>query len=99
MPPEEREAADLRMRRAVTRGEPYEAETRIVRPDGSVRVLSVRGVPERDENGAVVAVFGTMLDITQQKHVEAALAESERNFRLLAEGAVDAIVRAKLMGK
>jgi PAS domain S-box-containing protein len=99
MPPEEREAADLRMRRAVTHGEPYEAETRIVRPDGSVRVLSVRGVPERDENGAIVAVFGTMLDITQQKHVEAALAESERSFRLLAEGAVDAIVRAKLMGE
>jgi PAS domain S-box-containing protein len=42
--------------------------------------------PVNDETGNVVAVAGTTRDITDIKNAEAAIAESEARFRLMAEG-------------
>ena len=99
MHPDDAAASVESVRQALATGEPYEREVRVVRADGSARVLAVRGVPERDDTGTIVGLFGTMLDITQAKATQAALTESERNFRLLAERAGDAIARAKLNGE
>ncbi|GAB2690746.1 hypothetical protein GCM10027037_12420 [Mucilaginibacter koreensis] len=42
--------------------------------------------PVTDDTGAVIAVAGTTRDITDIRNAEAAIAESEERFRLMAEG-------------
>jgi PAS domain S-box-containing protein len=51
----------------------YEQEHRIVRPDGSVRVLYERALPYFDENGKLVKYMGASLDITERKLADEAL--------------------------
>jgi len=63
----------------------YELEHRIVRPDGSVRWVYDRANPYFDEGGKLVRYVGTTLDITESKHVEQALRESEERLRLFIE--------------
>jgi PAS domain S-box-containing protein len=46
-------------------------EFRIVRPDGEVRWLYVRGFPVRDEAGAIYRVVGTAEDVTEARDREA----------------------------
>lgn len=62
------------------RGE-YEAEYRIVRPDGEVRWISGRAYPVLDEQGRVVHVVGIAEDITERKQVEEELARLLRSER------------------
>jgi PAS domain S-box-containing protein len=64
--------------RAIDTGEPYEADIEIERSDGSKRWIVSRGQPARWENGQVVALRGTVQDITDRKLNELALAERER---------------------
>lgn len=61
-------------------GETSEADLRIVRPSGEVRYIEARCSPrEFNDQGEVVEVFGTVLDVTDRKRVEAALRRSEAN--------------------
>ncbi|MEO5346648.1 MAG: PAS domain S-box protein [Magnetococcus sp. YQC-9] len=65
----------LRVREAVNRslesaGVPYVMEHRIVRPDGSIRVVVEVGEVRRDENGRPVHMVGTIQDITERKAIE-----------------------------
>ena len=53
-----------------------ELEVRIVRPDGSERVIRSRRTVTRDEAGAPVRMVGVGQDITEQKRLETAAAES-----------------------
>jgi len=61
---------------------PYEVHVR--HKDGSTRWLEVQEVPVFDAQGKVIAVEGVAQDITERKHAEEALRESERYFRTLA---------------
>jgi two-component system sensor histidine kinase/response regulator len=56
-------------------------EYRIIRPDGTVRVLQSNGRVTDDETGRTIKIVGTVLDITERKLAEEALIESERRFR------------------
>lgn len=67
-----REAAS----RAVTEGEPYSLELEMIRRDGEHRWVLSRGNIERNEREEVVALFGTMQDITERR-------ESDEQLRLL----------------
>ncbi len=55
----------------------YEHRSRIVRPDGSVRYVSVRGIDERDPGGRLVAIHGICLDITDLARSERARQEAD----------------------
>lgn len=59
----------------------YEAEYRIIRPDGKVRWIFGRGRVVRDEQGKPVRYSGVDVDITERKEAEARLRESEQRFR------------------
>ena len=59
----------------------YEYQAQITRPDGSIRDILSRGSPRRDETGAVVALYGTLQDVTEQKLAAAALRENESRLR------------------
>jgi diguanylate cyclase (GGDEF)-like protein len=48
-------------------GEPFEAEYRILRPDGEVRWIHDRGTPFHGADGKVVRIDGLSRDITQRR--------------------------------
>jgi two-component system sensor histidine kinase/response regulator len=68
-------------------------EYRIIRPtDGAVRhIWAKAGDSIFDEQGNPVFLTGVAQDITERKHVENALQESESLYRLVSENAADVI--------
>lgn len=69
--PDERVALRARIERVIAGTDPetrdgYQGPARVIRPDGEVRNVMVRGVPQRDANGAVTAIHGITLDVTDQ---------------------------------
>ena len=71
---------------------PYECDAEVVRPDGSHAWVTTRGQAVRDAKGKVVALHGTVQDISARKEAEAALQESERRYREVVENANSAIL-------
>ena len=67
--------------------EPFNIEYRIIRKDGAVRTVHSIARVEFDQTGKPKQVFGTLQDITQRKIAEAALKESERQYRVSIESA------------
>ncbi len=66
-------------------GDEFEEEYRIVRPDGSIRWVSVNAFPVRDDSGQVNRFVGIAEDITQGKLAKLAMLKSEEQFRLTFE--------------
>jgi PAS domain S-box-containing protein len=59
-----------------TRNWRFDEKFRIVRPEGEVRWVWVRGFPVRDTAGAIMRLVGTALEITAEKEAEARVAEN-----------------------
>ena len=66
-------------------GDEFQEEYRIVRPDGSIRWVSVNAFPIRDKSGKVSRFVGIAEDITQSKLAKLAMLKSEEQFRLTFE--------------
>ena len=81
--PDDREDVD-RQWQAGLRGEPYDIEHRIV-VEGQIKWVREKAYLEFDEAGALLGGFGITEDITQRKEAEAALRESEKRFRTMAQ--------------
>jgi PAS domain S-box-containing protein len=89
--PEDRTRAD-ELHNVVHRGHgTYEAEFRLRHKDGHYVTVLTRGLPIRSEDGRVVRIVGTHLDITEKKHTEQALRESEERLQLAFAGAQEGI--------
>ncbi len=70
----------------------FSLEYRLRTSDGEYRWVLDHGVPRFGERGQFAGYIGSALDITERKRAESALAESERNYRLLMEQASDGIL-------
>ncbi len=68
--PEDRERVQSERTRG-NRGDPFEHEYRIVRPDGAVSWIWDRGFPVCDRAGKVARFVGVAVDVTHRKHTEA----------------------------
>ncbi|MGN6547853.1 MAG: PAS domain S-box protein [Aureliella sp.] len=81
------------------RGETTTEEFRVVRPDGSVRWVSDRAFPIKDESGRVYRVAGIAEDITERRLASEALRESEARLRRIVESNVIALVVGDYQGR
>jgi PAS domain S-box-containing protein len=54
----------------------FDEKFRIVRPEGEVRWIWMRGFPVRSADGAIIRLVGTALEITTEKEAEARVAEN-----------------------
>ncbi len=85
---DDRAATDEAERAAIEDGAPLSFDYRIVRPDGTVRIVHEEGEVIRDEAGDPVRMVGTVQDITER-----VAAEEERARLLLAvEQTADSIM-------
>ncbi|HAX77986.1 MAG TPA: hypothetical protein DCY88_19740 [Cyanobacteria bacterium UBA11372] len=89
--PDDRAYFQQSVERAIAHGIPYEIELRIVRPDGEIRYIDLRAEVVLNEAGIAIQLLGIVMDITQRKQAEAALAASERQYRNLVETSQDLI--------
>ena len=58
----------------------YDTQFRVVRDDGALRWINVRGKYYFTPDGEALRMLGIATDITESKHMEAALRESEERF-------------------
>jgi two-component system, cell cycle sensor histidine kinase and response regulator CckA len=78
--------------RAVTTGEGYEFNLRVVQPSREIRHVHSKGYTERDATGKVIRVYGVFQDITDRVLAERALRESEASLNALVDSVHTAIV-------
>jgi C4-dicarboxylate-specific signal transduction histidine kinase len=94
--PEDRPIWDQATAKALQGGRRYDAEYRVVRPDGEVRIVHSEGDVTKDESGRHRSMFGTIQDLTERKRAEEALrevqAELERANRVTTIGQLTATV-------
>lgn len=79
------------VRRALWDGKPYAIEHEIRRADGSQAWALSHGDAQRDANGRVVGLYGTLQDITARKRHEMALREAGEQVRALSSHIEDEI--------
>jgi PAS domain S-box-containing protein len=82
--PDEVDRVVERIKIAFTTGQPWEDTFPLRSRTGEYRWFLSRALPIFDAGGKVVRWFGTNTDITEQRQIEQALRESERQFRTLA---------------
>ena len=66
-------------------GTPLKSEYRLVGSDGEVRWVVASGRPRMDAEGRATRLPGVVVDVTAERRISAALAESELRFRTLAD--------------
>lgn len=81
--PEDRARVDGAVRAALEHGRPYSIQHRVVRPDGSERVVHEQGEVGRDAEGRPVRMVGTVLDVTDRRRLEEELERRLERLRKL----------------
>jgi PAS domain S-box-containing protein len=77
--PQDWEVVSQALEEALSEGARYNAETRVFRPTGEVRIVHSQGDVKRDAAGRAYQMFGTVQDITDRKHAEESLALMSRD--------------------
>ncbi|MBD1803921.1 PAS domain S-box protein [Microcoleus sp. FACHB-SPT15] len=83
--PDDREALNIAVNRAIQERSAYQQEYRVVWSDGSIHWVEGRGQAFYDETGQAVRMTGTVMDISDRKLAEAALQEREAILHLFAQ--------------
>jgi PAS domain S-box-containing protein len=83
--PEEREQARNAFVEQLRTGAPYNIDHRIVRPDGSERIVHVKSDVVRDGLGRLIKIAGTVQDLTEQRKAERLLHQQARLIDLASD--------------
>jgi PAS domain S-box-containing protein len=98
--PEKRIDEELEILDRIKRGERVEYfETVRLRKDGQQIDVSLTISPIRDRNGHIVAVSHIARDITERKHAEDAVRESEAKIRAFLESASQGVIAVDATGR
>ncbi len=85
--PEDRASVRAAVVRALRENGTYATEHRIVRPDGTERVVVEWGEMITDSDGEPTRILGTCQDITERKSIERALRASDERLALATQSA------------
>ena len=96
---DDRAAAEAAFRGALEDGVAYRIVYRITLSSGEVRWVEGIGQAERDENGRIVAVYGTGQDVTERRRADERFHESETRYRRLIESTVDWVWEVDARGR
>ncbi len=83
--PQDTPRVQAEIARSLEAGEPFKAEYRLVGADGRITWVVASGRPRLNGEGKVYRFPGIAIDVTEQHRVAEALAESELQFRTLAD--------------
>ncbi len=97
--PEDRERYEKVILDASEQGTGYDVTARIVRDDGSVRVLHEITEPVFDSNGEFIATSGVLLDITEEEELRQTLADEKERLINIVNNIPGAVYRLKRDGK
>ncbi len=81
--PEDRAMIARSIKHCITHGTEYAEEYRLLRPDGELRWVFARGRCYKDHHGRPVRFLGAALDLTERKHTEQALRQSQTELQLI----------------
>jgi PAS domain S-box-containing protein len=73
------------MEEALGRGARFNAECRVIRPTGEVRIAHFQGHVKMDASGRPYNMFGTVQDITDRKRAEDRIREQEAELRQILD--------------
>jgi PAS domain S-box-containing protein len=81
--PEDRAQVARSIKHCITHGTEYAEEYRLLQPDGTLRWVFARGRCYKDHHGRPVRFLGAALDLTERKHTEQALRQSQTELQLI----------------
>jgi PAS domain S-box-containing protein len=84
--PQDRIRVDEAMRRCLAGLAEYDVEHRTMGPDGTERWVAARGQAYKNAGNEITHVRGVVSDITDRRHAQVALRESEERFQVMANG-------------
>jgi PAS domain S-box-containing protein len=93
--PDDRSWVNEQVSRSVSTGEPFNAEYRIQRPDGSYLWVQASGCCEFDEKGEPFRFPGVLIDIHERKSAEESLLKFTRNLEQRVADEVEARLAAE----
>jgi PAS domain S-box-containing protein len=96
--PEDKERVRQFTEEALVDFKPSAFDYRIVRHDGSIRIINAQARVYPGEDGRALKMAGTLQDITERKAAEEALREAEQNYRDIFENAVEGIFQTSPAG-
>lgn len=76
--PDDRDRILAATHAALDDGAPYDVDHRVIRPDGSVRIVREASEIQRDAAGRPIRMIGTVQDITDQRATESQLVSQDR---------------------
>src|SRR5258706_1354513 len=82
--PEDRDLVLSTVKRAISNQEPYSFYYRVLRADGTERIVQSRGSVLSDEHGEPIRVFGASQDVTEFKRAEEKLKATSEQLRALS---------------
>ncbi len=83
--PEDRQSVKESIMGAVNEQKPFSNDYRLIRPDGTVRILSSKGEVITDPNGKPLRIVGTEQDITEHKIAEEKIKSSLKEKEMLLQ--------------
>jgi PAS domain S-box-containing protein len=96
---EDRENILLRVKQILAGEDVPAIEHQIIRKDGENRWVSNTIIPFRDASGNLLSYDGVINDITERKHTEKSMKESELRFRTIFETKTDGMLAIGLVDK
>ncbi|WP_223592275.1 PAS domain-containing sensor histidine kinase [Pseudomonas sp. A-R-19] len=81
--PEDRALIARSIKHCITHGSEYAEEYRLLQTDGQMRWVFARGRCYKDHHGRPMRFLGAALDLTERKHTEQALRQSQTELQLV----------------